>query len=183
MVQTQVLHFGNFYVNQLLKGQLFSKGLLKVIDQWPLVRKLYNTETLILYVFCPWRYEKTNLKSRILLKISEVFSTAQIYVVENKRNKFVFLILATNLCIVSIWTSKNLLRYCKGKACRNDTEIGKMPHALSCPRMWKTRVERRKKRGRKENWNEAVGRYLLPSQLGQTLKEVFIWIRYSKPLS
>ena len=29
--------------------------------------------------------------------------------------KFVFLILVTNLCLVCIWTSKNLLRYCKGK--------------------------------------------------------------------
>ena len=117
-----------------------------------------------------------------LWKISELFSTTQIWL-KTYEAKFVFLIIVTNLCIVCIWTSKNLLRYCKGKACRNDTEIGKMPHALSCPRMWKTRVERRKKRGRKENWNEAVGRYLLPSQLGQTLKEVFIWIRYSCTIS
>ena len=160
MVQTQVLHFGNFYVNQLLKGQLFSKGLLKVIDQWPLVRKLYNTETLILYVFCPWRYEKTNLKSRILLKISEVFSTAQIYVVENKRNKFVFLILATNLCIVSIWTSKNLLRYCKGKHAEMTLKSEKCHMHFPVRACEKQELkEEKKEEGRKTETKQSAGIY------------------------
>ena len=38
---------------------------------------MHCTETLILYQFCPWKYEKKILKSRILLsKIAEIFSTA-----------------------------------------------------------------------------------------------------------
>jgi hypothetical protein len=108
-----------------------------------------------------------------LWKISEVFSTTQIWL-KTYEAKFVFLILVTNLCIVCIWTSKNLLRYCKGKACRNDTEIGKMPHALSCPRMWKTRVERRKKKRKEGKLKRSSRQVFTPLTIGSNSKGSFL---------